>query len=190
MRPALACHDALARRAVEGHRGIVVKMTGDGLYAAFPDALDAVTRDARAAAGARRSGGDRRRAAAGALRLACGRGRAPRQRLLRQRGQPHGAHHGRGARRAGDSVAGGLRSRRPAVAGGRRAARPGLGAVARPGAPRARLPDRPPGPAAGLSGAALAGGDAQQPAAAGHARSSAARACWPRSGSCSGRRAC
>jgi predicted ATPase/class 3 adenylate cyclase len=43
MRPALACHDALARRAVEGNRGIVVKMTGDGLYAAFPDALDALT---------------------------------------------------------------------------------------------------------------------------------------------------
>ena len=43
MRPALARHDTLARRAVEGHRGIVVKMTGDGLYAAFPDALDALT---------------------------------------------------------------------------------------------------------------------------------------------------
>lgn len=42
MRPALARHDALARSAVESHRGTVVKMTGDGLYAAFGDALDAV----------------------------------------------------------------------------------------------------------------------------------------------------
>ena len=42
MRPALARHDALARAAVESHRGIVAKMTGDGVYAAFTDALDAV----------------------------------------------------------------------------------------------------------------------------------------------------
>ncbi len=42
MRPALACHDKFARRAVESHRGIVVKTTGDGLYAVFPDALDAI----------------------------------------------------------------------------------------------------------------------------------------------------
>lgn len=42
MRPALARHDAIARQAVEGHHGIVVKMTGDGLYAAFPDANDAI----------------------------------------------------------------------------------------------------------------------------------------------------
>jgi predicted ATPase/class 3 adenylate cyclase len=42
MRPALACHDALSRAAVERNRGIVVKMTGDGMYAAFGDALDAL----------------------------------------------------------------------------------------------------------------------------------------------------
>ena len=42
MRPALARHDALARAAVDGNRGRVVKMTGDGLYAAFDDSLDAV----------------------------------------------------------------------------------------------------------------------------------------------------
>ena len=33
-------HDALARAAVEGNRGIVVKMTGDGMYAAFADPAD------------------------------------------------------------------------------------------------------------------------------------------------------
>ena len=42
MRPALARHDALARSAVEGHGGTVVKMTGDGLYAAFEQPLDAL----------------------------------------------------------------------------------------------------------------------------------------------------
>ena len=30
MQRALAAHDALARTAVEGHHGVVVKMTGDG----------------------------------------------------------------------------------------------------------------------------------------------------------------
>jgi len=42
MSVALAGHDALARAAVTGNRGIIVKTTGDGLYAAFADALDAV----------------------------------------------------------------------------------------------------------------------------------------------------
>ena len=39
---ALAGHDSLARAAVEGNRGIIVKTTGDGIYAAFDDPLDAV----------------------------------------------------------------------------------------------------------------------------------------------------
>jgi predicted ATPase/class 3 adenylate cyclase len=43
MRPALASHDALVRGVVEGHRGTVVKLTGDGVYAAFADAVDAIT---------------------------------------------------------------------------------------------------------------------------------------------------
>ena len=42
MRLALARHDALTRSAVEDHAGTVVKMTGDGVCAAFADALDAV----------------------------------------------------------------------------------------------------------------------------------------------------
>src|SRR4051812_16452835 len=42
MRPALAHHDALAREAVERHGGSVVKMTGDGVHAAFGDPLAAV----------------------------------------------------------------------------------------------------------------------------------------------------
>jgi predicted ATPase/class 3 adenylate cyclase len=37
---ALARHDALARAAVEQHRGTVVKTTGDGVYAAFVDPID------------------------------------------------------------------------------------------------------------------------------------------------------
>ncbi|MEO6065753.1 MAG: tetratricopeptide repeat protein [Lysobacterales bacterium] len=39
---ALASHNVLARAAVEGYRGTVVKMTGDGVYAAFADCLDAL----------------------------------------------------------------------------------------------------------------------------------------------------
>jgi class 3 adenylate cyclase len=39
---ALAQHDALSRSAVESNGGIVVKMTGDGMYAAFAAPLDAV----------------------------------------------------------------------------------------------------------------------------------------------------
>lgn len=42
MRPALARHDAILKAAVHGHRGTVVKTTGDGVHAAFDDPLDAV----------------------------------------------------------------------------------------------------------------------------------------------------
>ena len=42
MRAALARHDAITRAAVESHRGTVVKMTGDGVDAAFADPLDAI----------------------------------------------------------------------------------------------------------------------------------------------------
>ncbi|HET6319231.1 MAG TPA: tetratricopeptide repeat protein, partial [Chloroflexota bacterium] len=43
MRPALARHDAIAKAAVERHRGVIVKMAGDGVHAAFDDPLDAVS---------------------------------------------------------------------------------------------------------------------------------------------------
>jgi predicted ATPase/class 3 adenylate cyclase len=42
MSVALAGHDALSRAAVDNNRGVVVKMTGDGMYAAFADPLDAI----------------------------------------------------------------------------------------------------------------------------------------------------
>jgi predicted ATPase/class 3 adenylate cyclase len=42
MRPAMARHDAIVRAAVEGNRGSVVKMTGDGIHAAFKRPLDAL----------------------------------------------------------------------------------------------------------------------------------------------------
>ena len=42
MSQALAAHDALARSAVEGHHGTVVKTTGDGMHAVFGDAQDAL----------------------------------------------------------------------------------------------------------------------------------------------------
>src|SRR6266849_756214 len=43
MQPALARHDALARTVVERNHGIVVKMIGDGVHAAFEDSFDAVS---------------------------------------------------------------------------------------------------------------------------------------------------
>jgi len=42
MRPALARHDTISRAAVETHRGVVVKSTGDGVHAVFVDGLDAL----------------------------------------------------------------------------------------------------------------------------------------------------
>jgi predicted ATPase/class 3 adenylate cyclase len=42
MSRALAAHDAASRAAVEGNHGMVVKMTGDGMYAAFSDPMDAL----------------------------------------------------------------------------------------------------------------------------------------------------
>jgi predicted ATPase/class 3 adenylate cyclase len=42
MAAALAQHDARARAAVAANHGIIVKTTGDGLFAAFPDPMDAV----------------------------------------------------------------------------------------------------------------------------------------------------
>ncbi len=42
MRLALARHDAISRMAVESHSGTVVKMIGDGMYAAFDDPLNAL----------------------------------------------------------------------------------------------------------------------------------------------------
>jgi len=47
MSRALAEHDALSRRAVEEHRGVIVKMTGDGMYAAFGDPVDALNATAQ-----------------------------------------------------------------------------------------------------------------------------------------------
>jgi predicted ATPase/class 3 adenylate cyclase len=43
MRPALARHDALVRETVEANHGVVVKMIGDGVHAAFADPVDAVS---------------------------------------------------------------------------------------------------------------------------------------------------
>lgn len=42
MGPALERHDAISRASVEENRGVVVKMLGDGLHAAFSDPLDAI----------------------------------------------------------------------------------------------------------------------------------------------------
>jgi class 3 adenylate cyclase len=48
MPSAVARHDAVLRRAVEANQGVVFRTAGDGIYAAFPTALEAL---AAAAAG-------------------------------------------------------------------------------------------------------------------------------------------
>ena len=42
MRRALACHDRIVRAAIEGRAGVLVKTTGDGVYAAFDRTSDAI----------------------------------------------------------------------------------------------------------------------------------------------------
>jgi len=42
MGPSLARHDALARSVVPRNHGLLVKMTGDGIHAAFDDPRDAI----------------------------------------------------------------------------------------------------------------------------------------------------
>ncbi len=125
------------------------------------------SRRPRTAAGACRSRRDRGRHPARALRIACRRGRASRQRLLRKRGQSRGTHHARGARRASVGLAGGCRADRRTVAHRGRAARSGDDPTARSRSPRACLPGLAPESAPGLPCVALARSDAQQPAAAG-----------------------
>ena len=42
MKPALALHDDILRTAIESNQGQLIKTTGDGAHAGFPNALDAV----------------------------------------------------------------------------------------------------------------------------------------------------
>ena len=86
----------------------MVKMTGDGMCAAFEDPRMRSRHD-RIPAGARRSDRNRWRLAARALRASRGHGRTARQRFLRQRGQSRRAHHGRRPWGPGAGVAGGGR---------------------------------------------------------------------------------
>jgi predicted ATPase/class 3 adenylate cyclase len=65
---ALAGHDGLARAVVESHHGTVVKTTGDGMYAAFDDPVDAL----RAAVVLQQSIADPAATAGVELRLRCG----------------------------------------------------------------------------------------------------------------------
>ena len=156
------------RDAVDGHRGTVVKMTGDGIYAAFDDPLDALARDAGAAAGARRSARHRRRARCGCA-ADCTRASSSAAtttssaRAVNRTARIMSAAHG-GQVLLSQAVAD--RCRATAC---RRVSR--CATWARCGCAicesRARLPGGASATAAGLSGAALAGSDAEQPAAAG-----------------------
>ena len=68
MSRALAEHDRLSRAAVAGNRGTIVKMTGDGMYAAFADPLDALAPRSRCSA---RSTASRRTGRAPRARAGC-----------------------------------------------------------------------------------------------------------------------
>ena len=144
----------------------VVKTTGDGIHAVFDDASARARRHIGLAASAPRFGRERRCAASRALRAASRRRRAPRRRLLWQRRQPCGADHDRGARRSDIAVAGRGRWRTRLPSGASVAARSRSRKAARPFDAGMRLPGRSSAAARGVSGAALAGDDAEQPSAA------------------------
>ena len=94
MRAALAAHDAVLRNAIETHRGVLFKHTGDGVCAAFSSPKSAV--DAAVAA---------QRALELPVRmgLATGEAETAGQGLLRCGAQPCGAGDGCRARRAGSA---------------------------------------------------------------------------------------
>ncbi len=167
MRHALARHDELARAAVDGNRGTVVKTTGDGMYAVFDDPVDALA--------ARRSQlqqalADPAQPAASSCACAADCTRASSSTATATSsgvGQPRRAHHGRRARRPDPAL------RRPSAMLVRDRLPPDV-ALRDLGSVRLRDLASPehvyqlvhPRSAAGLPGAALAGGDAEQPAAA------------------------
>ena len=125
-------------------------------------------RDDRAAAGARGPGGDRRRRAARALRPAPRRRRAPRRRFLRPRRQSRGAHHERRARRADPRLGGRRRARpRPPARRRRRCAISASVRLRDLASPEQIFQVVHPALRESFPGAALARGDAEQPAAAG-----------------------
>jgi predicted ATPase/class 3 adenylate cyclase len=68
MAPALAAHDTIVRDAIGGHRGRVVKTTGDGVHAVFGDARDALA----ATLAIVRALDDPARTAGVALKVRCG----------------------------------------------------------------------------------------------------------------------
>jgi class 3 adenylate cyclase len=68
MHGALARHDAILRAAVGEHHGRIVKMTGDGMHAAFADPLDAV----HAAVALQQALGDSEATEGIALQVRCG----------------------------------------------------------------------------------------------------------------------
>ena len=86
--------------------------------------------------------------------------------------------------RAGPALATGRDAGGRSLAGRRHVARLGLGSTPRPVELGACLSVRASAASRGFSGAALAGSDAEQPAATGDVVQSAASASWPTSGSC------
>ncbi len=113
-------HDARAHGAVERNRGVIVKTTGDGLYAVFADPLDAVN----ATVELQQSLVDPAVTNGIPIRVRCGLHLGAVERrdndYFGTPGQSHRADHERGARRADPRVAGGRRRGPRAPPGARR----------------------------------------------------------------------
>ena len=158
MKPALAAHDALARKAIEGHHGTVVKMTGDGIHAAFDEALDALA----ATVDLQQALADPAATHGVQLRARCGLHAGV---VERRDNDYFGGPVNRAARIMGAAHGGQVllsqavvdaRARAPASRGF--AARSRQGPSQGPVDTRTRLSTRAPAIAAGVSSAALAGG--------------------------------
>ena len=162
MADALARHDVLLRTAVEAHRGRVIKTTGDGIYAAFDDAAEGLN----AAIAVQQSVADPAATAGMSLPVRCGLHAGP---THERDNDFFGGTINRAARIMGLAYGGQVLASQ-AVVGPRRGpfARGKFPSRSRRRTPqghreqRARLPGRAPEPAPGVSGAALARGDAQQ----------------------------
>ena len=167
MATAVARHLTLLRAAIEAHDGVLFKVVGDAVQAAFPTAPDAVAAalDAQRALVQRVVARERRtRAGADGAAYRCrdtaGRG------LPRSRAEPPGPPAGCRPRRAGAPLPGHAGSGPGRAPGRSRPARPGRASPARSLPTRAGLPTAPSRSAGRLPADPDAGHPPQQPALA------------------------
>ena len=190
MAQAVALHDAILRGAIEGRRGRVIKNTGDGVYAMFADAEDAV----QAVVSFQLALADPAATGGMAIRVRCGLHAGPAVErdgdFFGTHDQPHRADHGRGPRRPGAAVRGGGRPHPRPTAGGAVAARARRRAAEGPRRAGAGLAARSPGAARTNSRRCARWRRCPTTCRCSSPRSSAGSASSPRRRSSWGRRAC